>query len=150
MKIKLWLIFAVISIILVACSSKKEETNKYNVVSDIILTEQEIIVMTIDKASATGATILLKNNGEEVIGIGSRYGVEKKIDGKWYYCNMITMEEPNTIYNVWTDELYNLQPGEEKVLQLDWENLYGILEEGEYRITKTIGEDIVVGVEFAI
>ena len=98
------------------------------------IVENEYISMTIKEGTLTktGETLMLKNNSETDFQYCSDFEIEKMQDGSWH--NIAIMLDfvcnPN-----------NLKVGETKEFNLDWENTYGKLPKGTYRIIKTIYKD---------
>lgn len=87
--------------------------------------------MSIKKGSLTssGATIVLINNTDKKIMYGNPYEIEVKKDGKWEKIdNDLNFNLP----------AYYLLPGESKEMKLMWEDGYGKLAKGTYRIIKNI------------
>lgn len=96
--------------------------------------ENEYVSMTIKEGTLTkiGATLILKNNSETDFQYCGDYEIEKMKDGLWHNIGIAIdfMCEPD-----------NLKIGETKEFNLDWENTYGKLPKGTYRIIKTIYRD---------
>ena len=96
-----------------------------------------------------GATLILKNDSDNAVQYGNPYEIEIKKNGIWYKINV----ELN-----FTLPAYVLKSKESKEIELNWENGYGKLATGEYRIIKSIDienedgtfKDFYVSVEFAI
>ena len=104
------------------------------------------IVMTIKEGTLTktGATVLIKDSNEEPYSYGEWYRIDKKENGKW--------EELETIDGKTVPEiaLPMLEYGDIE-RTIDWTNIYGELESGEYRIVKRpVGVDTEIYVEFNI
>ena len=99
--------------------SKTEITSN----SDVTLTIKE------DSLTNTGVTLLLKNNSEKNYSYGNPYEIEIKQGGKWHKINV-------ELY--FTMPSFNLNAGETKEIKLDWENGYGKLGTGTYRIIKSV------------
>ena len=77
----------------------------------------------------TGATLVLKNDSDVDVIYGNPYEIEIKKDGKWYKIQvMIDFTLP----------AYYLKSKETKEIELNWENGYGKLSKGNYRIIKSI------------
>lgn len=108
-------------------SSKAEGTNEDGTLKGVNLNIEK------DSITPTGVTLILKNDNAREYQYGSYYCVEEKKGDDWIELPYISKEEVG-----WDDIAYIIpakQSSEEKV---DWEWLYGYLEEGEYRITKVI------------
>lgn len=77
----------------------------------------------------TGATLVLKNDSDVDVIYGNPYEIEIKKDGKWHKIQvMIDFTLP----------AYYLKSKETKEIELNWENGYGKLPKGDYRIIKSI------------
>ena len=77
----------------------------------------------------TGATLVLKNDSEVDVQYGNPYEIETKEDGEWHKMNV-------ELY--FTLPAFSLKAKESKELELKWENGYGKLASGDYRIIKSI------------
>ena len=78
--------------------------------------------------------MICSQNGGEVTGdlqTGEKYWVEEKRDGKW-------QELPTPQKPVWSDVSYTIQKQDFTHWDIQWEDLYGSLSNGEYRIGKEI------------
>ena len=73
--------------------------------------------------------MILKNNGTMDFEYGEPYEIEIKKNGDWHKINV----ELNFILPI-----YILKKGETKEINLNWENGYGKLSPGTYRIIKSI------------
>lgn len=111
------------------CSS----SNNFEVgnVSDIKISNNNDVTLSIKEntLTKTGATLMLKNDSDVDIQYGDPYEIEIKKDGKWHKINV----ELN--FNL---PAYMLKPNESKEIELEWENGYGQLASGDYRIIKDI------------
>ena len=98
------------------------------------IVENEYISMTIKEGTLkkTGTTILLKNNSLTDFQYCSDYEIEKKQEGLWHNIG-IAID--------FICESDNLKVSETKEIDLEWENTYGKLTSGTYRIIKTIYRD---------
>ena len=131
---------------LTGCGSKIGKT------SDIEITNDDIsITIKDDTLTNTGATFVLENNSNQTLGYGEPYHLEIKDDDSWYILNTINDA-------VFIMPFYHLDPNESIELKIDWENFYGILEPGEYRLIKDAcfvvddetSDNFYIGVEFII
>ena len=117
---------------LVGCSYK----NDFDIgeISDIEILNRDVeLVIKEGSLSNTGAVLILKNNSDTSITYGTPYEIEINKDGKWYKINV-------ELY--FTMPAFELKPGEEKEIELDWEYGYGKLAKGEYRIIKDYTENV--------
>ena len=87
--------------------------------------------MTIKEGTLTNksATLVLTNNNDKNFQYGNPYEIEIKKDGKWHKINVeLNFDMP----------AFQLLSKESKEIELDWENEYGKLAKGTYRIIKEI------------
>lgn len=139
------------TIILVMAGCEKQK-NKFDIgdKSDIKIAKNDVI-MTIKEGTLTNksATLVLTNNSDNNIQYGNPYKIEIKKDGEWHKINV------ELYFNL---SLFQLSANESKEIDLDWENGYGKLAKGTYRIVKEIDyeykeekyETFNVAVEFTI
>lgn len=80
-------------------------------------------------ASYTGATFILKNDNNIDMIYGDSYTIEVEKDGKW---------EKFDVEGDFNDIAYNLKAKSSKEITINWENIYGKLELGKYRLIKKI------------
>lgn len=80
-------------------------------------------------ASYTGATFILKNDNNIDMIYGDSYTIEVEKDGKW---------EKFDVEGYFNDIAYNLKAKSSKEITINWENIYGKLELGKYRLIKKI------------
>ena len=131
------------------CGKQKNEFDIGNK-SDIKISQNDVI-MTIKEGTLTNksATIVLTNNSNKNFQYGNPYEIEIKKDGEWHKINAELS---------FTMPAFNLSAKESIEIKLDWENEYGKLPKGTYRIIKEIDyeyeegkyETFNVAVEFTI
>ena len=80
-------------------------------------------------ASYTGATFILKNDNDIDMIYGDSYTIEVEKDGKWEKIDVKV--DFNSI-------AYILKAKSSKEITINWENTYGKLELGKYRLIKNI------------
>ena len=121
-------------------------------VSAIEITNSDISLSIKDETlTNTGATFILENNSNQTLGYGEPYHLEIKDDDSWHILNTINDA-------VFIMPFYHLDPNESIELKIDWENFYGVLEPGEYRLIKDAcfvvddetSDNFYIGVEFII
>ena len=129
-----------------------KQKNKFDIgnKSDIKISQNDVI-MTIKEGTLTNksATLVLTNNSDKKFQYGNPYEIEIKKDGEWHKINA------ELYFNLL---LFQLSAKESKEIELDWENGYGKLTEGTYRIIKEIDyeyekekyETFNVAIEFTI
>lgn len=120
-----------------------EQSSVETKVSDVTLTLKE------GTLTNTGATFILKNEGNIDYGYGPAWEIEMKQDDKWHKIDVVlNFNSPS----------YQLSVNESKELNINWENSYGKLASGEYRFIKHIDiekedgtfDDFYVSAEFTI
>jgi len=118
--------------------------------SNIVITPNKVTLSIKDGSlTKTGAILVLKNNSDVTIQYGYPYEIEIKKYDKWHKINV----ELNFILPA-----FSLKTNEIKELELNWENGYGTLASGDYRIIKNIDiekedgtyESFYVSAEFSI
>ena len=131
------------------CGKQKNEFDIGNK-PDIKISQNDVI-MTIKEGTLTNksATLVLTNHSDKNFQYGSPYEIEIKKDGEWHKINV------ELYFNM---PVFQLSAKESKEIELDWENGYGKLTEGTYRIIKEIDyeyekekyETFNVAIEFTI
>ena len=111
------------------CGKQKNEFDIGNK-SDIKISQNDVI-MTIKEGTLTnnGATLIVTNNSDKNFQYGTPYEIEIKKDGEWHKINV----ELN-----FTMPVFQLSARENKEIEINWENGYGKLAKGTYRIIKGI------------
>ena len=136
-------------LLMTGCGKQKNELDIGNK-SDIKVSQNNVI-MTIKAGTLTNksATLVLTNYSDKNFQYGNPYEIEIKKDGEWHKINVkLNFDMP----------AFPLSSKESKEIELDWENGYGKLAEGTYRIIKEIDyeyeeekyETFNVAVEFNI
>lgn len=131
------------------CGKQKNEFDIGNK-SNIKISQNDVI-MTIKEGTLTNksATLVLTNNSDKNFQYGNTYEIEIKKDGEWHKINVkLNFDMP----------AFPLSSKESKEIELDWENGYGKLAKGTYRIIKGINyeyeegkyETFNVAIEFTI
>ncbi len=83
--------------------------------------------------SSTGLTVIFENNSDKQCIYSEYFFLEKKIEGRWYQVP-VTLDD-NYGFN---DIGYDLDSSDVREWTVDWDWLYGSLDNGEYRIVKDI------------
>ena len=151
MKKRLLIIFlcGVMALGVTGCGKSKNEFDIGDK-SDIKVSQNDVI-MTIKAGTLTNksATLVLTNYSDKNFQYGNPYEIEIKKDGEWHKINVkLNFDMP----------AFPLSSKESKEIELDWENGYGKLAKGTYRIIKGINyeyeegkyETFNVAVEFNI
>lgn len=118
------------------CGKQKNEFDVGNK-SDIKISQNNVI-MTIKEGTLTNksATLVLTNNSDKNFQYGNPYEIEIKKDGEWHKINIeLNFDMP----------AFPLSSKESKEIELDWENGYGKLAKGTYRIIKGINYEYEEG-----
>ena len=118
------------------CGKQKNEFDIGNK-SDIKISQNDVI-MTIKEGTLTNksATLVLTNNSDKNFQYGNPYEIEIKKDGEWHKINVeLNFDMP----------AFPLSSKESKEIELDWENGYGKLAKGTYRIIKGINYEYEEG-----
>lgn len=129
-----------------------KEKNKFDIgnKSNIKISQNDV-TMTIKEGTLTNrsATLVLTNNSDKNFQYGDPYEIEFKKDEEWHKINIeLYFDMP----------AFQLSAKESKEIELNWENGYGKLANGTYRIIKEIDyeyeeekyETFNVAVEFTI
>lgn len=101
--------------------------------SDINVSQNDVI-MTIKDGTLTNksVTLILTNNSDRKIQYGSPYEIEIKKNGEWYKINAKLN---------FTLPLFILEPKEKNEFKLNFEEGYGKLPSGTYRVIKKIDKE---------
>lgn len=143
------LLCGIMVLVMAGCEKQKNEFDIGDK-SNIKISKNDVI-MTIKEGTLTNksATLVLTNNSDNNFQYGNSYEIEIKKDGEWHKINA------ELYFNLL---LFQLSAKESKEIELDWENGYGKLAKGTYRIIKEIDyeykegkyETFNVAVEFTI
>ena len=118
------------------CGKQKNEFDIGNK-SDIKISQNDV-TMTIKEGTLTNksVTLVLTNNSDKNFQYGNTYEIEIKKDGEWHKINVeLNFDMP----------AFPLSSKESKEIELDWENGYGKLAKGTYRIIKGINYEYEEG-----
>lgn len=102
-----------------------------------IASEEWGISMSAENITATGLTAVFTRNGGDPVGeymTGTFYFLEEYSDGEWIPLQYLPPE-----YEIcWESVGYIIADGSESRFDINWEQLYGSLENGKYRIGKDV------------
>lgn len=136
------------------CEGKKESVNKKDISgqnenSDIKINEIEGISMTIKDGTLTRtcATIIITDLSNKNNTYGIAYRIDKKENGKWESLKTIDGKKWNEVN--WNLKGYEIDENNQLEFEYNWEDLYGRLENGKYRLVKSIDNQFF-SVEFII
>jgi len=94
------------------------------------------ITLTAENVTSTGLTLICTQAGGDITGelqTGSYYKLEQWVD------DFIWVEVPYLVENIgWTEETYPIKEGSTMQWEINWDNIYGELPAGIYRLEKTI------------
>ena len=123
------LLCGIMVLVMAGCEKQKNEFDIGDK-SNIKISKNDVI-MTIKEGTLTNksATLVLNNNSDNNFQYGNPYEIEIKKDGEWHKINA------ELYFNLL---LFQLSAKESKEIELDWENGYGKLAKGTYRIIKEI------------
>lgn len=88
------------------------------------------ITMVVDEVSANGATYIIRNESVGELTFGLDFGVQAEKNGVWYDIE----HEGMAVIAI----AMALEPGDEGTYTCGWENVYGPLPAGHYRIVKSV------------
>lgn len=146
------LLTTILSMMLILSLTGCSKQNEFDIgnQSGVVTTDDKVSLSIKDGTlTETGATLILKNKSDKNFQYGNPYEIEIKKDGEWHKINV----ELN-----FTLPAFILGAMESKEIELDWQNGYGKLAPGEYRIIKEISfendngtfDKFGVSVEFTI
>ena len=89
------------------------------------------VSINIDNVTPTGATLTIKDENENPYIYGEWYEIEKEVDSEW--------ERLETINDLLFNDLgYKVDENNTVSFTMDWQDYYGTLEPGGYRLIKRI------------
>lgn len=127
--------------ILAGCGSEKP----LEPVEEELLSRSDALFM-VEVQDANHATVTFKNLEETYLYIGHESKLHMRRDGVWY--NIPIIEDKR-----WPEYSLGLPLGGEKIQEMVFEEWYGSLEPGEYRLIKPVyggGDPMYVFAEFVI
>lgn len=120
------------TLILISSTGCTIEKNNFNVggKSNIKIRKNDV-TLSVKEGTLTNkcATFILKNNSNKSFLYGHPYEMEIKDNGEWHKIELIIDFDLKA---------YTLGSNDTKELEIDWENSYGKLKKGTYRIIKNI------------
>ncbi len=125
-KMGIILLCGLIFLVITGCENKLNIGKK----SNIELSQSEVYLSIKEKTKKnTGATLILTNKSNKNFQYGNPYEIEVKKDNEWYKIDV------NLNF---TMPAFYLKANETKEMDINWENGYGKLPKGTYRIIKSI------------
>lgn len=124
----------------------KDAEDAIEILKTMIYSNKDAITMTIKEGTLnkTSATVILQDTtNNKSFGTGASFSIEKNVNGFW-------LELPKQAEISWIEIWY--APNKDGIIEqsLNWKDLYGELEKGNYRIVKNIGVLGSVYAEFSI
>ena len=100
-------------------------------VSNIKINNNNNVTLSIkdNTLKKTGATLILENDSDKLLHYDEYYKMEIKKDKKWHKINV------ELCFN---DPLWEVKENSKKEIELNWEQGYGKLASGDYRIIKEV------------
>ena len=108
--------------------SGEEFTEEVNILEGAALT------VDAERATSTGITYTISNQSEKDLSDGRDYSLQQEKDGRWYRI------EPKSEVAV-TMELLWIPAGNADTEEISWEDAYGKLPAGNYRILKSFSDN---------
>lgn len=150
-KMAMIIFLCIISILIITGCTSEVQSNIGDISNIEIYNNDIMFYVKDDTLSNSGATFLIENNSDTILGYGESYHLEKYHNDSWHFLNTIT----DATFNV---PLWSLNHDENTEITINWENFYGILDSGNYRIVKDVSfvdkegtlENFYIGVEFTI
>ncbi len=87
-----------------------------------------------EKTTPVGIAFEIHNQSDKDLNYGQDYSIQKEKDGRWY------VVEPSNPVAV-TMELLWVPSGSEETMEVNWEDSYGKLPKGHYRIIKSFADE---------
>lgn len=137
----LTILLCIVLTLFISGCDKKEKDIEINYDSDVTLSINE------DTLTDEKATLALQNNGEETYYYDGSFWIERKEKNEWN-----KLKATNETEDI--KPLYDLKPSEVNTFELNWNDVYGKLQSGDYRIVKGItnkeDKDFFIAVDFKI
>lgn len=132
------IILCLLCLSVVGCrNQKKTVISNENEKPQLISTDDSWgIELYVEKASNTSLTLVCSQHGGEITGelqTGEKYWIEKWEDEKWV--ELQTPEKP-----VWESTALSIKTEDLTSWNINWQDLYGELSQGQYRIGKEIDD----------
>ncbi len=93
----------------------------------------EGVEIVIEKVTPTGLVYAISNQSDRDVSYGRDFGIQMEKDGAWY---QVEPDNPAAV----TLELLTVPAGGRDEMEISWEDSYGKLPEGKFRIVKTISD----------
>lgn len=143
--------FTIICLLMAGCNTKdigEKSMLEISVTDDFTISTEE--------AYPTGIKMKISNNSSKTLYWDSWFTLEKKENDNWYEVKLLELEGSD-IDRTWTSYLAYLNKDETRTIECKWDNGYGELSNGNYRIVKEFffdernqDEKIYIACEFSI
>lgn len=123
---KIFYLFFLI-LIFTGCTQKNDYSindENINLISGISLSIKE------NTLSRNGLTLIIEDQTNRGYLYNTQFQIDKKVDGKWKPLKYLKKE------NVWSTQNLVVDENNKLELFLNWQSIYGELENGEYRLIK--------------
>ncbi len=131
------LLTILLTVILITGCNKNQfkigEESKIETISN----EEVTLSIKKDTLNNKETTLILTNNTDKTYKYSNQYILEIYKDNKWYDIDVTLNEDLTPI---------DILPNETKEIEINWENSYGALSKGKYRIIKSINYENEEGI----
>ncbi len=123
---------AILCVVMLFCITGCDLTNNFDIgeESNTEISEKDVSLSIKENTlSQSGVTLILKNGSDMDVQYGDSYEIEIEKDRKWHKINVeLNFNSP----------AYTLKSKKSEEIELKWENEYGKLAPGNYRILKSV------------
>ena len=119
---------------------------EYNTLKEKRTTDKVNLKIKEDTLTNTGATVIITDTNELPYSYGEAYKIQKLENNEWKDIKT----KDGYVFN---DLAYNTDENGKLEMKINWNNLYGSLKSGEYKLSKEIGDydnPEIISVEFEI
>ncbi|MDL2289536.1 hypothetical protein LJB83_02095 [Clostridia bacterium OttesenSCG-928-F22] len=121
-------------------SKEADDSDEYDIFAEFTLEARDIeMAVKEGSVSSTGVTLMLSNTSQYEYTCGMEYRLEQRLDEEW------KAVEPIDENYAFTEIGVLLPAGKTQEMLVDWEELYGELTPGRYRISKDFSCDKKTG-----
>lgn len=144
-------ILPIICLLMAGCNTKDIGEKS---MLEILVTDD--FTINIEKVYPTSIEMKISNNSSKTLYWDSWFTLERKENDNWYEVKLLDLESDDIVRG-WTGPLAYLNEDETRTIECKWDNGYGELSKGNYRIVKEFfydqrnqDEKIYVACEFSI
>ncbi len=114
-------------LIITGCTNKfsKKEERIYGL---------EGVTLSLNSFSNTEASLTLKNESEHTLYYGEEYFIQENQNNEWIDLELLN---ENIVHPI----LHILKPNNDFAINMKWEQVYGTLKNGKYRLVKSVALD---------